>query len=382
MADGIIRNTPQNPVLGAVSNGLRSARDAANVVPLPQFLGGGLGNAVFGHAPEELENWSYGNSPMKERFAGVSPRYPDFKTGRAQNVADVVFLPAAEAVGAAKLAGRGMRGAFEAATEGTADMGRREALRKIGGTAAAGAATALGGVGLRDLERMLPKMAEREAPRVAAAVARAAPHEFYSAYRNLRGLARQARKDAFNQYSDEIAALHDAGRESFLATPEGRAWQKAVERYVGSNDPEDFVPDWLDDAGPQHVGPYEDVVYKARGASFDAWDNAYDKGLRELRADPRYAGYKTPTELEELAKADARAGKHDLPSYWAEARRLGMLPDEEVEAAVRQGKPYTDPTTGNSAFLDKYGNLSWRSPSGDTSRYQHWLHEGSSDMPF
>lgn len=249
----VIRPTPQNTSLGVASRGLRAVRDIGNVVPLPEFLGGGLGNALFGQSPEEVENWSYGNSPLKERVEGVSPRYPDFKRGRAQNVVDVAFLPAAEAVGVAKLAGglaskagKGLSAAVKAATEGGVDMSRREVLRKLGNAAGAAAATTTGLGGLKELAKRLPKVLEREAPKAVRAVARRYP------------------------------------------PPEFRSLEEALERYI-NGEPPDAV-DAAFDAGIEWHRELYDMKTQAWKDAYAAGDDAYERMLFDHIHDPDWAG--------------------------------------------------------------------------------------------
>lgn len=90
-----VRAIPQNAALGKIAQALKSAKDYTNqyeVKPWVPLLGGaGVGDMLMGKAPEEVENWSYGNYPMQ---VPAMSRIPQFKTGRAESFADTVLLGA------------------------------------------------------------------------------------------------------------------------------------------------------------------------------------------------------------------------------------------------------------------------------------------------
>jgi hypothetical protein len=90
-----VRAIPQNAALGKIAQALQSAKDYTNQYEVKQWvplLGGtGVGDMLMGKAPEEVENWSYGNYPM--RVPEMS-RIPQFKTGRAESFGDTLFLGA------------------------------------------------------------------------------------------------------------------------------------------------------------------------------------------------------------------------------------------------------------------------------------------------
>jgi len=90
-----IRPTPRNPVMGGVADFVRGVRDLANQYEIKDFvplLGGmGVGDLLLGKSPEELEEWAYGNSPM--RIPEMS-NVPMVKTGRKEQLADTLFLGA------------------------------------------------------------------------------------------------------------------------------------------------------------------------------------------------------------------------------------------------------------------------------------------------
>ena len=113
-----MRPTPQSPSLGALASALRAVRSAGDVVDLPVL--GGLGSLLMGRAPEEVEEWSYGNAPVRiNPYAGRTASWvPEVKPGRAEQLADVVML-GADLAPLSRLAGRAAsRGAMQAGRAG------------------------------------------------------------------------------------------------------------------------------------------------------------------------------------------------------------------------------------------------------------------------
>ncbi len=98
-----VRVTPQNAALGKIAQTLQSAKEFGNryeVKPWVPLIGGtGVGDMLMGKAPQEVENWSYGNYPMN---MPAMSHIPQFKTGRAESFGDAVLLgiDAAPVVGA------------------------------------------------------------------------------------------------------------------------------------------------------------------------------------------------------------------------------------------------------------------------------------------
>jgi hypothetical protein len=92
---GEMRATPRSPVMGGVADFVRGVRDLANQYEIKDFvplLGGmGVGDLLLGKSPEELEEWAYGNAPM--RIPEMS-NVPMVKTGRKEQLADTLFLGA------------------------------------------------------------------------------------------------------------------------------------------------------------------------------------------------------------------------------------------------------------------------------------------------
>jgi hypothetical protein len=92
-------------VMGGVADFVRGVRDLANQYEIKDFvplLGGmGVGDLLLGKSPEELEEWAYGNLPM--RIPEMS-NVPIVKTGRKEQLADTMFL-GVDAAGIGKGAG-------------------------------------------------------------------------------------------------------------------------------------------------------------------------------------------------------------------------------------------------------------------------------------
>jgi hypothetical protein len=104
-AGATIGPTPRNPVMGGVADFVRGVRDLANEYEIKQFvplLGGmGVGDLLMGKSPEELEEWAYGNAPMR---VPEMTSVPMIKTGRKEQLADTMFL-GMDAAGLGKGAG-------------------------------------------------------------------------------------------------------------------------------------------------------------------------------------------------------------------------------------------------------------------------------------
>ena len=83
-----LKASPRNSVLGAISDALASAKRQGNRVDVP-FLGG-LGDLLMGKTPEEVNEWAYGNAPMRVTGRGTGSLIPQMKTGRGEQLLDAV----------------------------------------------------------------------------------------------------------------------------------------------------------------------------------------------------------------------------------------------------------------------------------------------------
>lgn len=332
------RATPRNNLLGAASDGLRSVRGALDVVPLPEVLGGGLGQLLIGKAPEEVNEWSYGNSPLRETPQG--PRLlPQFRSDRGAGVVDTALLPVAETVGLAKLGNYGLRKMGEAVgrrLDTPAEAGRREFLQQSGaltGAAAAGAAVppvVKGAAKLLDapVEEGLRRGAVGAAART---VARATPAEFYAGVRAL--------EDAF---ADKMVAI-------------GNRYDGLVKNIPGEHwHPEKWTT--------------QEKLSMRRAREQEKAQQAYEAGLRAHRGSPAYAEHRLPTNLElekmlwdemELSTSRSTAANGgfgseiSMPRYSEATKGVGQLSHKEILDLLRAGKSYTDPVTGAVASIGK-----------------------------
>jgi len=81
----------KNETLNLIAKLLRSGKGLANNVELPEWVpmvgGEGLGDLVLGQAPQEIEQWSYGNSPFVKESV-----IPMLKPNRRDSFADTAML--------------------------------------------------------------------------------------------------------------------------------------------------------------------------------------------------------------------------------------------------------------------------------------------------
>lgn len=91
-----LKSSPRNSALGKLADLLTRGRNAANEYEIKDWvplLGGtGVGDLLIGKAPEEVNEWSYGNAPMHVTGGGTGSLIPQTKQGRQQSLADAVFL--------------------------------------------------------------------------------------------------------------------------------------------------------------------------------------------------------------------------------------------------------------------------------------------------
>lgn len=97
-----LKATPvQNNRALALAKLLRSGRNLGNKLQIPEsvpLLGGqGVGDMFLGKAPEEVENWAYGNYPFQ---IPEMSNIPTMKTGRAEGVFDALSMAPVGAGGA------------------------------------------------------------------------------------------------------------------------------------------------------------------------------------------------------------------------------------------------------------------------------------------
>jgi hypothetical protein len=90
---GEFKEIQRNPVVGSIADFVRNVRSLADQYEIKDWvplLGGmGVGELLIGKAPEEIEEWAYGNAPM--RVPEMS-NIPVMKTGRGEQLADTAFV--------------------------------------------------------------------------------------------------------------------------------------------------------------------------------------------------------------------------------------------------------------------------------------------------
>ncbi len=117
-----IKPTPRFSTLGALADALTWLRDKGDdaslaavraFTPAGRYLTKdtqlGLGSLMLGKAPEEVNEWAYGNAPVQvtaSAYPGIGSYVPQFKPGRAESTVDAIFgaqagLPLAKAAGKA-----------------------------------------------------------------------------------------------------------------------------------------------------------------------------------------------------------------------------------------------------------------------------------------
>lgn len=88
-----LKPSPRVAGLSALADALMRAKATANRYEVKQWMpllgGTGVGDLVLGRGPEEINEWSYGNSPLTvPQLSNV----PQFKKGRAEQLVDVTNL--------------------------------------------------------------------------------------------------------------------------------------------------------------------------------------------------------------------------------------------------------------------------------------------------
>ena len=93
-----MRPTPRSGMTGMLADALMGARNFADRAKVPDFVpligGEGVGSLLVGKAPEEVNELSYGNSPIQMNpYAGSTASFvPEMKRGRGQQLADALSL--------------------------------------------------------------------------------------------------------------------------------------------------------------------------------------------------------------------------------------------------------------------------------------------------
>jgi hypothetical protein len=300
--------TPRNTGIGAIADMLAAGKRGLNYVQLADLLGSpmlagtavrrnlasgneglGVGDLLLGQAPEEVDRWSYGDSPFYEQHYGFNPT---LRPDRRANILDTTLLPVGEAVGAAKLMGRGATKAADKAgitsllkdsapaVEAT-DKGRRAVLK---GLAAVPAAAAAAHVAPKLFEKTAAKEVEKAGTKTAAkAVAHATPREFFDTMEKLHDDMHHA-----SVVVDEPLLINEAGINR-------KSWGYTHPKY------QSLLDKATDDFVKKHgVDKYSDIIYRNQAPpEIDdiLYNDRLEDALAELRKDPKfsaYADYVTP----------------------------------------------------------------------------------------
>lgn len=366
---GEIRPTPRNPALGALSDATRGVRGAMNRVQIPYL--GGVGDLFVGKAPEELDNWAYGDPPFKDKrvpgYAGL--RFiPELQQGRAFDVADVAMLGgdvAGLGAGLGALGRRGLRSVSNriapAAPSGT-DLSRRKFLKKAGQAGAAAAVTAatpgLLRRGLRELAPNTPAAATRAGARVFKSLP-----EYSQAVNALNGVyypTMQRMIDNMLAQSDEAMALKrkvDAQR---------------ADPSAGSRKPYYRDGEFYDSEEGFLLSQYRNQAAKQTADLWKAFSNEQRRLMDE--ANPQLAKQMADYEDAMLNLSDLRSfgimGDRELQEALKDRglrrvlalnspKRDALFKSEGFVNNLKRGNSYFDPLTGLEAKLNDSGQVVW-----------------------
>jgi len=100
---GSIKESPRNYLIGTIADLLSKGKSSLNQYNAPDILpligGQGLGDLLAGKIPEEVNEWSYGNSPLQIVGGGTGSLVPQLKQGRNQGVMDTLAILMPSAIG-------------------------------------------------------------------------------------------------------------------------------------------------------------------------------------------------------------------------------------------------------------------------------------------
>jgi hypothetical protein len=301
--------TPRNAGIGVLADALSAGKRGLNYVQLADLLGSpmlagtavrrnlasgneglGVGDLLLGQAPEEVDRWSYGDSPFYEQHYGFNPT---IRPDRRGNIVDTAMLPVAETAALAKLAGRGATKVAEKAgiksllkeaaeAEKPVDKGRRAALK---GLAAVPAAAVAAHVAPKLLEKTAAKDVEKAAGKAATkAVTHATPEEFGKVMERIYD-------DALHNGNvvDHPKALHEAKVPWKQDKWGGRDYN------IHSSEYSKLYGDEADKFIEKHgADEYNKLIYEVE--AFPNLEDYFTRGrhldeLATLRKDPQFAPY-------------------------------------------------------------------------------------------
>ena len=383
---GTIRAIPRNPVFGAMSDAAEGLRDFGNKAQIPEAVplvgGQGAGDLFIGQAPEEYDRWAHGFHPFKDRnvpgYAGLRG-IPEIQEQRAGPLTDALFLGVdATGVGMGvralgKAGGRQAVRSFNNVIDDTGrDASRRQFVKNagvVGATAAAAAATP-------KLLKGLTRTVAKAAPSPTTAATRVAKNAFGSVPEYYNALRRVTNDFPLYERLEKLRAT-DPQYQYLKQANDASAARRAKEAGVDLNDGEyhgyeagDDMTDefWaLDNYDEELLAQAQDSIRKEQADALEL--------LR--KENPDFADLPTHDEVYAMRE-------REIPRDFT--KRTGYLPtDNDVALHLRRGGTYTDPVTGNTAYLIPDApppmpghkgtrfDIEWESPSGTRSPYQHWL---------
>jgi hypothetical protein len=335
MADSISAIEPNQFGL-ALSKALRYGRDALNYPgKLPEkvpLVGGmGLGDFMWGHAPEAVEDYSYGFGPFHKGSGMTTQMDP--------RMVDIAFMPTLGAGGAVKGTGKLLSNALRKAPMEATDMSRRNFLKGAGAVTAGAAAT----LAVPDLAKSLMKgvgsAAEEAAPAIGRAAGAQAAKMGIGELASTLGTASRAwiakHGAEWIDNNDWVEYTPEMFNESAKHLAEHPDLPKALEEALGGMDPAKVDPDFLNkiQTSASHRGFEGGSIHQIY--DFDAINRG-----SELLKDPKHMA-----QFEELfltGKLPAGApeelthvGIYNLPNT-SKFTRLRDLASDAQEHAIEQ----------------------------------------------
>lgn len=426
MADRISAS-PQSPVLGALARHLRAARDLGDEARIP-LIDMGLGEMFLGKAPEEIEEWSYGNLPFQRGREGIGSRIPQLKRGRAEGVMDTAF-GALDAAGLAGLARRGM-------TRAAGSAGSRFAanpIPQIGAIKPRGGNWVPGGVesSISNLLRREYTPASVDLQRTTLEMARQRGYDDNIIAELARGLQQREASIALNRWiegpltkyikrdfatpEDPIRKLADEGilhmeipqtqgrtpdyiaenrleagfpAEGLSTTPGGSMWENLSDRTISwgpakylQREPKMMAENpWMQKLDPESQ-VYEMRTFIERGTGFDHLVDELSNSLNPDSGLPRNLLLR-PEQMQQMGIE--KAVRHvDAVNKWRAAQQAAANAELANKAMVVRGYAENNPK-GLRWMELKVGDpdenmLSSLSPS-DRARYERYLEKGDSPL--
>ena len=358
-----MRPTPRSGSLGFLADMLMKAKSKMNNAvyfkdEVPILGGVGAGDMLLGNAPEEINEWSYGNSPFEQNRTGAGRYIPVPKEGRAMNLIDVAFLPVAEVAAAAKLASVGARAIgrkAKRAISSATSTSRRDFIKK--GAAATGAVVA--GRGLVD-------MADNVGAGAAKTVARSSRITPAMRFRfNEQGFIAQAKEFA-DANSDVIAMTNERKRlldeansltKSYAEKHEPEMFRNLGTDKLSDIEAENFLDAMESQAAPDQIkqaGELEAQISRKRNELYEEKFNELMEGFK--KANPELRDFRSRAEWH---KKFMESNPDEITEIFKNEKNGLGLSYEDAKRVFEETGEYIDPVTGNRLIKDEYGNILW-----------------------